>query len=105
MRVYVDISALQNDDRVRAVGSYTKTIVAAVKNYCPVVELVSNYDKSVDIVHYSFFDFFFITLPLRKGNKTVVTIHDVIPLLYPKQFPKGIKGFLKLQIQKYSLRS
>jgi len=38
-------------------------------------------------------------------HKTVVTIHDVTPIIFPKEFPAGLKGKLKWQIQKYSLKT
>jgi len=60
--------------------------------------------RDVDLVHYPYFDLFFLTLPLRKLKPTVVTIHDVIPLLFPERYPRGVKGWLKFQVQKQSLR-
>jgi len=33
-----------------------------------------------------------------------VTVHDLIPILYPEHFPKGIRGGIKWRIQKYSLK-
>ncbi len=58
-----------------------------------------------DLVHYPYFDPFFLTLPFVKKIKTVITVHDLIPLKYPKYFPKGVKGFIKWQIQKKLLGS
>lgn len=53
-----------------------------------------------DLVHYPYFDPFFLTLPFVKKIKTVITVHDLIPLKYPKYFPAGLKGFIKWQIQR-----
>ena len=61
--------------------------------------------KNFDIVHYPYFDPFFLTLPLTKIIPTVVTVHDLIPLKYPNNFPKGIRGTMKWWIQRYSLQS
>jgi alpha-1,3-rhamnosyl/mannosyltransferase len=44
-----------------------------------------------------------LTLPLIKTKPTVVTVHDLIPLVFPDKFPVGLRGTLKLQIQKQSL--
>ncbi len=46
-----------------------------------------------------------MTLPLIKTKPTVVTIHDLIPIKYPDKFPRGIRGEVKWQIQRYSLTS
>jgi glycosyltransferase involved in cell wall biosynthesis len=43
-------------------------------------------------------------LPLKKPKPVVVTIHDVIPLVFPEYYPCGIKGTIKFQIQKLSLK-
>ncbi len=53
-----------------------------------------------DLVHYPYFDPFFLTLPFINQIKTIITVHDLIPIKYPKYFPKGVKGFIKWQIQK-----
>jgi glycosyltransferase involved in cell wall biosynthesis len=73
------------------------------------VELSLTKDKDLsfkaEIVHYPFFDLFFPTLPIIKKAKTVVTIHDVIPLLFPKYYPVGKKGLLALVKQRLALRN
>jgi len=56
------------------------------------------------LVHYPYFDPFFLTLPLVKPKPTVVTVHDLIPIAYAKHFPRGLRGELKWQIQKLSLQ-
>lgn len=45
-----------------------------------------------------------MTLPLFKTKPTIVTIHDLIPLVYSDKFPSGTRGSLKWQIQRMSLR-
>lgn len=56
-----------------------------------------------DIIHYPYFDPFFLTLPFFKKRKTVVTVHDLIPLKFPEHFPPGLRGSIKWQLQKLSL--
>lgn len=61
--------------------------------------------KNINLVHYTFFDPFFLTL--RSGGPVkhcVVTVHDLIPLKFPTHFPAGIKGKLKWIIQRQLLR-
>jgi glycosyltransferase involved in cell wall biosynthesis len=60
--------------------------------------------QDADIVHYPYFDPFFLTLPLVKAKQTIVTVHDLIPLVFPYKFPAGIRGNIKWQVQKASLR-
>jgi glycosyltransferase involved in cell wall biosynthesis len=60
--------------------------------------------QSVDLVHYTFFDPFFLTLWSSKHkSKYVVTVHDLIPLKFPNHFPVGIKGKIRWYLQKRAL--
>ncbi|MDO8639252.1 MAG: glycosyltransferase family 1 protein [Candidatus Daviesbacteria bacterium] len=61
--------------------------------------------KEADIIHYPWFDFFFHTLPINKKFKTVVTIHDVIPLMFPEHYPVGLKGKYFFLLQKLALKN
>ena len=110
MRVAIDVSPLKNANRYRGVGIYTQQLVKSLQSLkisnfsCQLVENKSMIGDS-DLIHYPFFDLFFLTLPLKKTKPTVVTIHDVIPLIFPEHFPPGIRGNLKFQIQKFSLKN
>ncbi len=109
MKVAIDISPLNSGHSQRGTGAYTKLLVSALEKYR---EDNSYYfftrgqkvPENVDLVHYPYFDPFFLTLPLSKPKPTVVTVHDLIPIAYADHFPRGIKGELKWQIQKFSLR-
>ncbi len=57
--------------------------------------------SDADLVHITHFDPFFLTLPLTLNKPLVITIHDLIPLVYPTHFPRGIRGELKWQIQRF----
>ncbi len=56
-------------------------------------------------IHYTFFDPFFLTLPLRSPSIRIVTIHDLIPLKFPDHFPSGLRGKLKWQLQKMAVKN
>ncbi len=56
-----------------------------------------------DLIHYPFFDLFYPTLPWKKIRPTVVTIHDLSPIVLSSLYPKGIKGTLSLLHQRISL--
>lgn len=105
MKVLVDTSPLQTASADRGIGRYTRELVAALRALPSEHEILTLEDKpkQVDLVHYPFFDFFFATLPLIRRSKTVVTIHDTIPLIYPKHYVPGIKGTLRFWRQRLVL--
>lgn len=102
LKIFVDPSALKGGHAVRGIGMYTRSLTEALKKQNE-VELV-NQKEGVDAVHYSYFDLFFDTLKLS-NKPTVVTVYDVIPLIYPKQYPPGIKGRLRFFLQKNKLKN
>ena len=109
MHIAMDISPLETGHSGRGVGVYTKRLIEAMQMYekSHTVSLVTHQHdipESCNIVHYPYFDPFFLTLPFFRKYPSVVTIHDVIPLLYPDKFPSGIKGSIRFQLQKLSLR-
>lgn len=110
MRIAIDISPLQTGHKVRGVGFYLQHLKDALLKYHSEHEYTffNNIDElqgKFDVVHYPYFDPFFLTLPLIKKYPTVVTIHDLTPLIFPQHFPAGIKGKMKWQIQKMSARN
>ena len=111
MKVLIDTTPLNNSNAIRGVGTYTRFLTAALEKNNKVEVARSGIIEakgktfSPDIVHYPFFDLFFPTLPIFRKAKTVVTIHDVIPLLYPKFYPRGKRGELALIRQKLALKN
>jgi len=112
MKIAIDITPIENKNltghKVRGAGMYIKLLADHLEKY----DRENRYTyftkgekipKDADIVHYPYFEPFFLTLPLFKKHKTVVTVHDLIPLIFPKNFPTGIKGELKWQVQRLSL--
>lgn len=109
MKIALDISPLKSSHRFRGIGSYTQNLVDAFqkfpqKNLEIVLVEKGPIPADIDLIHYPYFDLFFLTLPLKKIKKTIVTIHDVTRLVFPQNYPPGIKGKLKFQIQKASLK-
>lgn len=110
MKIAIDISPLKSGHQFRGIGFYTKNLVESlqlIKVNDFEVELIDKgkIPPDCDLVHYPYFDLFWVILPMIKNKKTVVTIHDVTPLVFPKNYPPGIKGEIKFQIQKCSLKS
>lgn len=108
IKVGIDTSVFNGPSKFRGIGMYTSRLVSALK-LIKDVEVREITTKSelidLDLIHYPVFDFFFLTLPIIKKKKSVVTVHDCIPLVFPEQYPTGIKGKIKFGIQKYSLKN
>jgi glycosyltransferase involved in cell wall biosynthesis len=109
MKIAIDVSPLKSAHRFRGIGFYTKHLIQALKAIKKPdfeVRLIEKgrLPQAVDLVHYPYFDLFFPTLPLKIMIKTVVTIHDVIPLLFPDHYPPGIRGKLNFSRQKAALK-
>ncbi len=116
VKIAFDSSPLTSGHAVRGIGAYTKNLVWWLEQEAKRAgrdwkidfvdltnhqSLITNYD----LIHYPYFDLFSPTLPIKKITKTVVTIHDVIPLVFPQHYPPGLRGKVKFLIQKFSLRS
>ncbi|KKT40327.1 hypothetical protein A3K29_02945 [Candidatus Collierbacteria bacterium RIFOXYB2_FULL_46_14] len=85
----------------RGVGIYADHLIQSLGKLSDIILT----DKDPDIIHYPFFDLFYPTLPLKKEKPTIVTIHDLTPLVMSDRYPKGIRGTINLLRQWYSLRS
>lgn len=110
LKVLIDTSPLENAHANRGVGAYTRQLTQALEKLdeLEVVRSTQLKKKQVfepELIHYPFFDLFFPSLPLVKHNKTVVTIHDVIPLIFPEHYPSGLKGRVNLSRQKIALKN
>lgn len=92
--------------KFRGTGTYGEELFKALKKGDAVDISKVDYDNDLsgfDVVHYPYFDPFFLTLPVVKTKPTIVTVHDLIPFKFPEYFPRGIKGEIKWFIQKLSL--
>src|SRR3989344_2099875 len=112
MKVAIDSAPLTGGHGVRGVGTYTRELTQELEKLkgedSLIIESVDFRKTDLskfDIVHYPYFDLFFHTLPIQKSARTVVTIYDVIPLIYPKHYPSGIRGKVNFFLQKYSLKN
>lgn len=109
MRVAIDISPLKDNaklaHRVRGVGFYIENLLTSLqsvytRDIFTSFILPSEIPQETEVVHFPYFEPFFVTLPLRKKYKTVVTVHDLTPLVFPSFFPPGIKGNIRWNVQK-----
>ena len=109
MKVAIDISPLETGHKARGIGSYTQRLTEEFnkRDWGIEFEFFKNPTSPppADVVHYPYFDLFFHSLPIKKSTGRVVTIHDVIPLVFPDYFPVGIKGYINLFFQKKALKN
>ena len=109
MKIAIDISPLQTGHKVRGVGFYLEHLKSALLKYYPQNDYIffergQNLPKDTGLIHFPYFEPFFLALPIYKRFKTVVTVHDLTPIAFPSAFPRGIKGELKWQMQRFSLK-
>jgi len=113
MKIAIDISPLKKghflQHRVRGTGFYLEHLKNGLLNYFPEHQYIfftkgDKLPQDVDVVHYPYFEPFFLVLPFFTKHKMVVTVHDLTPLAFPEFFPCGIKGKIKWEIQKFILR-
>lgn len=100
------VSGVNSDlDATRGIGTHNSELFKAINNLNRKdIKFVDN-PKEADVTHYTKFHPFFISLPFIKPSKKVVlTIHDLIPLIYPKVYKSGIRGSIYFLINKFLLR-
>ena len=107
LKVLMDTSPLDSGHAVRGIGTYTRNLLGSLEKESDLEIIRSSSpaaDFNPDVIHFPFFDLFRPTLPLLQKRPVVVTIHDVIPLLFPDYYPVGIKGNLAFKKQKLALK-
>jgi len=109
MKIAIDISPLQTGHKVRGAGFYLENLKRALVKYYSQNEYKfftrgENLPEDIDLVHFPYFEPFFLARPIYKKYLTVVTVHDLTPIVFKKHFPRGIKGEIKWQMQRYALK-
>ncbi|MBI3985244.1 MAG: glycosyltransferase family 4 protein [Candidatus Levybacteria bacterium] len=109
MKIAIDISPLSSGHKVRGVGFYLEHLKNSIVKYDKENEYVffvpgEKLPEDIDLIHFPYFEPFFLALPLYKKHKTIVTVHDLTPIVFPDAFPRGIKGEVKWQMQRLALK-
>ena len=109
MIIAIDVSPLNNGHKVRGVGFYLEHLKKSLLTYYSEHTYVffsnrKEIQENIDLIHYPYFEPFFITLPFFEKSKRIITVHDLTPLVFPKHFPAGIKGNLSWKMQKVNLK-
>jgi len=98
MKVGIHLRGSGGGHEVRGIGVHTSELLKELKLITNNLKLkIEEYnpEEKYDLVHYTVFKPFTLSLPFRKpAKKVVLTIHDLIPLIYPDHYPAGIKGNL-----------
>lgn len=108
--VAIDNSALKSGHSVRGIGVHTKELIDGLtiskhKNIkVDAVDFATSNLSKYDLVHYPYFYTYLNTLPDNLPKNFVVTIHDLIYLLYPKHYPPGIRGKVRSLKQKSKIK-
>lgn len=122
MQIYFDDSPTKTGHSIRGIGVYTRNLKAGLEKEFANPDSAIGADwrltdskEQADLIHFPYFDLFWWTLPnsllfperLRQNqqSKIVVTIHDVIPLLFPDYYPVGIRGKIAIKLQKKKLQA
>lgn len=107
IKIGFDVSPLKSGSRFRGVGMYTKNLLEYLKkdSRLQILEFAEGkIPKEADLIHYPYFFPFTVSLPFCLSKKFVVTVHDLIPLIFPRAYPPGLKGGVKYAFQKKLLK-
>lgn len=104
MKIFFE-SGVDKGHNVRGIGVHTSELIKHIDH-----SKITKDRQKADIVHFTYFKPFESTLvPFSKPSvppggeakqKWILTIHDLIPLIYPKHYPPGIKGKFRFFINK-----
>ena len=120
MRIAIDSYALVSGHSVRGIGVMVEKQLEALsqesKKYKNIEIDAFNFSTArgksklengkYNIIHYPYFFPYSLTLPDKKyGGKVVITIQDLIQLIYPRNYPPEVRGRLNFVKQKMRLRN
>ncbi len=117
MRVAIDSDPLTSGHSVRGIGAHTKELINSLRHEAGKSGIEINafdFGKEkeklekgkYDVIHFTAFNPFFISIPFSKprNSKFVLTIHDMIPLIYPEHYKPGLRGSLRFMVNKFLIR-
>jgi glycosyltransferase involved in cell wall biosynthesis len=107
MKVGIHLGGVRGGHELRGIGVHTSELIKALGNIKNKDIEISEYKVGgkYDLIHYTVFKPFQFSIPFKKeAKKVVLTIHDLIPFIYPKHYPAGIKGNLIFLIQKLLIK-
>src|SRR3990167_9289158 len=104
MKIAIDSGPLISGDAIRGIGTYTRELLKALK--MEGVDVFRENLSKYDVVHFTSFRPFAISLPISKPKNTkfILSIYDLTPLIYPDHYPSGVKGKVAWLINKWLIR-
>lgn len=113
MKITFDSSPLYSGHATRGVGVYARELLGSLNNIAgsdnslEIEEAKTVGRADSDIVHVLNFNPFVLNKSILTPSraKKVITIYDLIPLIYPAHYPPGIKGKISFLIQKMAIQS
>jgi glycosyltransferase involved in cell wall biosynthesis len=110
MRIALDIGPSSNDSRFRGIGTYVEELSKNMPKFAKSSQITYvnslKEQEKYDVFHTTSFKPFEICIPFIKPSncKVVVTIYDLIPLIYPQVYKPGIRGTINWMLNKYLLK-
>lgn len=107
MKVGIDLGGLGGGHEVRGIGIHTSELIKTLDNIKEKGVEIEEYKSggNYDIIHHTVFKPFIFSIPFKKeAKKVILTIHDLIPLIYLEHYPAGIRGNLVFLIQKLLIK-
>ena len=111
MKIAIDSGPTTGGHSWRGIGVNTRELISGLLKFKDKTFAVDSFDfagedksglKGYDIVHLTSFNPYFVSIPFNKsGYKLVLTIHDLIPLIYPKNYASGLRGKIRFLINKF----
>lgn len=111
IKVAIDSKPLTSGHLIRGIGVHTRQLIDEIVKTNKNVKIESlDFDTSdlskYDIAHFTSFNPYLTKLPSQKlSKKWILTIHDLIPLIYPNKYPSGILGKINLWGLKKKLKN
>lgn len=105
LKVAIDSGPLYAGHAIRGIGTYVRELTNNLKGV-EIVDFPKADLSKYGVLHFTSFKPFELSIPISKpkGVKFVLTIYDLIPLIYPKHYPSGIRGWLNWQRNKRLIR-
>lgn len=110
MKIAINTKALKTDYRIHGTGIYIQHLVDWLRARKDGNEYIFDDNGKIstqaDIAHIPYFSAYLRSLPIIKpANKLIVTVHDLMPVVYREFFPPGTKGLLNWYLQRYLLKN
>lgn len=111
MKIAIDSGPTKGGHSWRGIGVNTRELINGLLKFKDKTWTIDAFDfagedksvlKKYDIVHLTSFNPYFVSIPFTKSDyKLVLTIHDLIPLIYPKNYASGLRGKIRFLINKF----